>query len=566
MLNKNINYNKPTLFYNPINYKSLDEYKPIFEKFSTKEYNKNIVGDINLSLDILTQGNIINLSLPSVGLIKPVLSNGIHSIQNFTDFIKAIVHTKDFKDISYSIPLRSLNIGDTIADILSDTENISNIMNVNNILNNLDNINNNKTKLIKKMIDTIEINMEDIFNDKSINKKSPIKSEFIIPYRKDLKEPEKIILMTKSEIATICNKGKIEDMHKHNKDLSTYVILLTLNDESIMNRPNYKNVLACFLFYIIRIVYDICKKYINSIDNILKYIIDSKDKRFKLLNIKGAFEYTTALDKSLLKFKSVLLNNFYQLFLPSKITEFYGMHQDVNRCFIPEYKSVFTRDNEYIRHNYPFWEIDTINPLIPVIAITDNDKISNFILNISEKHDINNPDNILELGGRIFSNDTMKYVYKILTEYYTFLQKNNKFILFIIDKIIQYFNKKNIPIELLEDLVNDMYMVLAPYNKDKISNKLLLNFELYLEKSTNYYKKVIDIRNKIKSSKRININNLHNLEEVSLLNFNIYLTRALCYVPVTAHYITDIKLKNTLLTEYLKIKKKYENIIISYSE
>ena len=78
--------------------------------------------------------------------------------------------------------------------------------------------------------------------------------------------------------------------------------------------------------------------------------------------------------------------------------------------------------------------------------------------------------------------------------------------------------------------------------------------------------KIYQNLHKIKSSKRININNLHNLEEVSLLNFNIYLTRALCYVPVTAHYITDIKLKNTLLTEYLKIKKKYENIIISYSE
>ena len=565
-LNMNRNINEDIIFYNPINHKNIDSM--VLKKILTDNDNNNDNNNdnINKTLDILLHGNIINLSLPSIGIIKLNISkkkDGVY--ENYVNFIKKIINYPDnsYNIIEY-IPLTDLDISETLTNILLNNTTNININNINNLIN-MNNINNSKTKiLIKKIIDSVKNNIktDKIFLHRINNKKSKVKQEYLIPYI--INNKGGIEMMKKNDIETKCNTGDFNVVHNSNKDLIIYVIKnIYINKNNLNN--DFKNIMACFLFYIINVVCDICKEYINNIDNLLKQLIDSTEKRFRLLNIEEAFLYTSKLNKSLNKFKLILLNNFYQLFLPSKISEFYGMHQNNDGCYVPQQSSIFTMNDEYIIDNYPF---TTEFPL----SETENVdiKICNFILQNYE-YDVYDKKKILDIGGLVFDQDIMTESIKILNDYYTFLQKNNNFTLFIIDKIQYYFNvKKNIPYELLSDFQSSDLSTLiknrnlTPQNEKILKDKLLLKFKTYLERSTKYYLKIIDIREIIKSQKKYNFDKLYNLEEIYLLSFNIYLTRGLCLIPIVSNMINNINVKNFLLEEFLKIKKLNENIILKY--
>jgi hypothetical protein len=329
-----------------------------------------------------------------------------------------------------------------------------------------------------------------------------------------------------------------------------------------LNEKKYKNVLACFLFFLIRILYDIIKEYINSIDILLTQLLNVKDKRFDSLNIKGAFEYTTLLNTSLYKFKLILLNNFYNLFIPSKIIKNnYGMEKDANNCYVLESNSIFMNSDENIYRHFPIRIISSNKFTI--------ENLQQFILNIKEKSDIYNNEDILEFGGYSFNKEIMKISIKKINDYYTLLQKNNNFTLFIIDKIIDNFKNENIPYELISDL--ELYEGNMRYtsrltieDKEKLKKILLYKFNKDIEISTSYYIKLLDIRNKIKEEKNINTNILYNLELIYTLGFKLYRMKSICIKIITEKLVDNIDFKNILLTEYDKIKKSYEKNISKY--
>ena len=82
-----------------------------------------------------------------------------------------------------------------------------------------------------------------------------------------------------------------------------------------------------------------------------------------------------------------------------------------------------------------------------------------------------------------------------------------------------------------------------------------------MEKSTNYYIKLLNVRNKIKFSKKQDLDNLYNMEDIFKLSFKLYYIRASCIISITQKTINDLNVKNELLKEYHKIKKSYEDII-----
>jgi hypothetical protein len=463
------------------------------------------------------------------------------------------------------IPLTGLYISDVLSEKLLN-------LNINKIGNNLNyNFDNESMKnLIISMVKNINIKLIDIFYIYSKNNKVPkkIKHEFIIPYKieKYPSKPEEIVKMTKGDID---KNNNFEKVIESNNKVVSYVINNIFNkpkDEGIKNleKKNYKNVLACYLFYIINLIYTIVKSYIDSIDEILKNIVDSREKRFSVLNIKDAFEYTSLLNKSLLNFNKVLLNNYYYLFIPSKIVSGnYGMIIDEYNCYIPE--SIFLGDNETIFNEYPFFNnyvYDASSNNNNEIKV-DTSKMTNFITTFKGKNDIYKSTLKLEFGGLMCDNTTLKKSLDILSKYYKILERNNVFSNFVIDKLINNFKNKNcIPFEFIEDYYN-IVKLNSSINKD-IEKKILNKFDIQIQKSTEYFFRLTDIRNKIKKIKKTDIHNLHILEEILQLNFIAYRTKALSLITICEKLITDTKLKNSLLKMFSEIKKKHENLTKEY--
>ena len=549
-------YNKDLVINNPLNSKNIgfgffeEDYFKYIDTYNDSDKEK-----LKKNIDILLLGDVINISLPSIG---PINNNLSSDKNNFIEFINELISYKKDNDEIVKIPLAGLYIGDILSEKLLN-------LNINKIGNNLNyNFNNESMKkLIISMVKNINIKLTDIFYIYSKNNKAPkkIKHEFIIPYKieKYPSKPEEIVKMTKGDID---KNNNFEKVIQSNNKVVSYVINNIFNkpkDEGIKNleKKNYKNVLACYLFYIINLIYTIVKSYIDSIDEILKNIVDSRERRFTVLNIKDAFQYTSLLNKSLLNFNKVLLNNYYNLFIPSKIVSGnYGMRIDEYNCYIPE--SIFLGDNETILNEYPFNdpsynESSNDNNQIKVDTI----KMTNFIITFKGKNDIYKSTLKLELGGLMIDNTTLKKSLDILSQYYKILERNNIFSNFVIDKLIDNFkNKDCIPFEFIEEYYN-LVKINPSINKD-IEKKILNKFDIQIKKSTEYFFRLTDIRNKIKRIKKTDIHNLHILEEILQLNFIAYRTKALSLITICEKLITDTKLKNSLLKMF-SIKKE-ENI------
>ena len=549
-------YNKDLVINNPLNSKNIgfgffeEDYFKYIDTYNDSDKEK-----LKKNIDILLLGDVINISLPSIG---PINNNLSSDKNNFIEFINELISYKKDNDEIVKIPLAGLYIGDILSEKLLN-------LNINKIGNNLNyNFNNESMKkLIISMVKNINIKLTDIFYIYSKNNKAPkkIKHEFIIPYKieKYPSKPEEIVKMTKGDID---KNNNFEKVIQSNNKVVSYVINNIFNkpkDEGIKNleKKNYKNVRACYLFYIINLIYTIIKSYIDTIDEILKNIVDSRERRFTVLNIKDAFQYTSLLNKSLLNFNKVLLNNYYHLFIPSKIVSGnYGMRIDEYNCYIPE--SIFLGDNETILNEYPFNDPSYNESLNDNNQIkVDTIKMTNFIITFKGKNDIYKSTLKLELGGLMINNTTLKKSLDTLSQYYKILERNNIFSNFVIDKLIDNFkNKDCIPFEFIEEYYN-LVKINPSINKD-IEKKILNKFDIQIKKSTEYFFRLTDIRNKIKRIKKTDIHNLHILEEILQLNFIAYRTKALSLITICEKLITDTKLKNSLLKMF-SIKKE-ENI------
>jgi hypothetical protein len=155
----------------------------------------------------------------------------------------------------------------------------------------------------------------------------------------------------------------------------------------------------------------------------LKIGTQNKKSQFSNLNYENALGYLILLDNSLLNFRNVLLNNFYNMFLPSKISKMgYGMISDMNGCFVPEEGTMFLCENNDILEKYPI--VGCAN--IPIehtgqlystgfgdgnnIYDINNLRLIRFILSTSDKYDIYHKEKLLQIGGYVFNNDIMKII------------------------------------------------------------------------------------------------------------------------------------------------------------
>jgi hypothetical protein len=308
------------------------------------------------------------------------------------------------------------------------------------------------------------------------------------------------------------------------------------------------------MFYIINLTYDILKNYLDKIDTTIKDIAFAKNTLFGILNIKDAFEFTSSLKMSLYKFKLILLNNFYYLFIPANILSGnYGMELDEYNCFV--LLSTVLNDSNAIYEKYPFRNKDGLEEFIDVDKIL----LKKFILNTNNNYDIYNSKFLLEFGGWSFNYSITKKACTFLSDYYSILEKSNIFNIFIIDIIINNTNKdKKIPIEFMNTL-NSLELDLLIKNDLSKDEKYDLEIKIYsifdnlMEKSTNYWNKIRNLKKKDSKYK--------NNETIFLLCFNTFFIKAESILRIIKYKISDISLKNTLIEKCLKRKKYYEEQI-----
>jgi len=300
--------------------------------------------DIKLVLDSIIYPNVVNLSLPSLGPIYLLLSKKKNNFFEFTDYL--LNNLDGELDIVSKLPITELKIEEKMSEILStSTYN-----------------NNRKTsyiKLIENNIKSIKIRLEDILLEKRTNnvekRTDNVKKEYYIPY--EIKN-SKIV-----QIKRIDSGIKITKLIYHNFELLNFVINDTFklgNNNGIKNlyKDKYKNVLFCFLFFIIQLLSDIQKEYINRINIVLNTVVESsRNINYGNINLEKGFLFISELNNSVYKFKTILLNNLYQLFIPSStINNYYGMNKHDIGFFIPD--GIFLSTSDYIYNNYPFDYVD----------------------------------------------------------------------------------------------------------------------------------------------------------------------------------------------------------------
>ncbi len=548
-------YDENFIYENPIDneYIAFNGFnKDILKKNNVDKENKK---NIPIMFDILSQNQIINLSLPTIGVIYNNFTKKTE-VNTYVEFISSLMEFdgENENDIQRKNPLLSIDIADNVADVLFEISN------------------NNNEDLIKSMINNINVNINDLLvtskkeNNRTIKK---LKRKYIIPFKLTESNNKKISI-------TPLSKYDYEEYNENPKTLiakNNALIKHVINDTFMLSKENclknmdkshYKNIIASYLFYSIHLTYDYLKQYIDKIDEILKNVISLGEKRFGVLNIKDAFDYTTNLNISINNFKTIMLNNFYYVFLPTKINDGnYGMKINDNGSFVAE--SQFLNINENIYESYPFKKIENE----PKLKFSNNihDDLKDFILNLSNKTDIYNKKHILQMGAKYGNYSIMKKSLKTFDKYYEETENTNNFLVKIINILIDntvVYNK--FPYELIKD---DFDMDRLPHqnrfnknNKEDIENILIEEFENFLEKSTNNFIKVLELRKKIKNMNTHNdIESLRMTENKLLFISKLFSIKALSTIYMSKILIADTDFKNELLEKLYKIKKEYENII-----
>jgi hypothetical protein len=480
--------------------------------------NKNLN---NLQIDILSQGKFINLSYPSLGIIKSILTidhtSGGLSYQTLLEFFNDI-----FKNIhinfeeSFKLPIQNLNIGKTICNILTN--------------NTADSI-----ISVKDYINTVDINMMNIMTYEEIGKKKTkyfLKTQYIIPY--ELNKSNTIEYISNSGIKKYIKN--YNNYFKSEKDLfnKIYQDYITPEANKKLLQKNHK-VMYLLCYRNIILFYDFYHDYINN--KINKHIISLKlstNNLYKKLNYDEYFKYINKLNQSLLILKTILLNNLYNIFKPNIIGKNYGISFHGRIMYINE-NVIFTGNNIF---DNIFFDQD----------LSGKDKNYNLFVNFNEE-DYYDKNYKLFIGVSYDNNNKLNSSLGILNTNYTKLKSYSDYNNKILNLIIKIF-KTCIPIELLGQLIDkkSYFRNSALSNKDKnnIKNYIITLFKDSLKKSTEY---LIQIKNNNKKTKILILK--------SKINYNI----SYFIYRIVESSMYDITLKNEIRNEINKIKESYLDII-----
>jgi len=537
-VNKLNNSNKINILYNLSNLNKLNSkvyLNPLYDLDLKKNiinknihfytYGSNISNDFKNQLDILYYGKYLNNSLPSLGVISNKFNDDIYKPKNidtiknyksfsifFTNFFKDYIHNE--KNVLINLPISNLQIEETISDILTNQ-----IKNVNNI---------NKIKdVVKGSIEKIK--NRNIGNILKIDiKKGIINNKYIVPF----------IINKLNGIEYLKKKTDIKTYFKLETDYkNTFKQIYKYIEDNIKKpkTPYLDKLLALYLYLQIELYYDLYKDYIKSLTNILIKLSKSNNSNLNKLNFKEANIYIDKLEISLLKFKKILLNNFYNLFIPTKIDNNYGIviNEDTE---INEIDPSADLIGHKINEEYPLFNSNTLLP---------------FVINF-KKNDIYDKSILLEIGTLCFNNkyfSSTLSIYKNYLNKYHYVDKNN---LLIINYIKKYFEKCVI-IEQLNKIKEK-----KPYLKKEhleIEQKVNLENILFTFFKDNLDKSSISLLNASKYNK------FSQNKEIELFKSKIYYNIYKITFKIIENVVANIDVKNKLIRKCTILEENYIKLI-----
>ena len=457
LFTKNLRYENPITF----NLNSNISLNRILNDYDNEEKN---------AIDNIILGNNINFSLPSIG---PILS--IYTPDPYKIDISTLIYTLITTDnvpfppnyLEY-VPLFKQNITDTLSNILLQSDKENNLWNV-KIGNST---NNNTLKYIKRYFKSVSISLTDIFFDTA-----GIKKKYFVPYK-----IEKNIISETSSIPSpaassassepASKDDKIKAVIDANNTIVNHVIQEMSDNSNNLNKQNMKNILCSYLFFVINVFYDFYKKYIDKLNDVIVSLSVSKYKN--QLNIASGFKYIEKLNISLLNFKKILLNNFYELFLPSSIiNNNYGMILNKDGFYVSA--SSFIASNDDISNNFPFKESISHSNIV-------NNKISliNFMFLNKSNTDIYD-DKLLELGGFSYNNIITRNAISILNDFFDIDKRKNNLNIFLLELLERFFkeNSCNVLITNLEAIINEPTNVKKEKDIEEYYKKCLFSSATY---------------------------------------------------------------------------------------
>ncbi len=354
---------------------------------------------INYLISNISYYNNINILAPTIGNVY--LSNNLSS--SLSHMILNICNGEN--DIASFIPLHNQNIKDDISSLIikKDGENVD-----------------YKKKVLSSILGNIDISYDSIMKDKN-----KIKKHYIIPYeRKENGNSEDSGITFEYEKYTTLSSSK-EVIQKNLELLSQVLEYIEKNPKNI-NKPNIKEICALYVYFIISLFYDVYNTYLLKINALLYEL--NEDPRYNDDNIDLGLAYINKTMDSLKMFKKILLNNFYDFFIPSKLTKAYGIKLDDNGFVVCGSKLAI--EDETLLKKYPFKYFKSSEIKLEI----NRDSllaINNFIVGKKRNGDIYNPRELLYIGYYVPNDSKMKDLLGFLKYYIHVLNSQFTFSIFI---------------------------------------------------------------------------------------------------------------------------------------
>lgn len=460
----------------------------------------------------------INLYAPSIGNIY--LSNMLSS--SITHMMIQLANSEN--DILSTIPLHNQNIKDDLTSLI-----------VKNDSTNSD----YKKKVLSSVLNSIEITYDQIMKDKN-----KVKKVFIIPYRKEESSDE-------GEIKHKFNYDKSsyitssKDVLKANQELLSKTWDLIKDNPNHLNLPFVKDILALYVYFVINLFYETYYLYLSKISNILYEF--NEDNRFAEDNVDIGITYIDKCIESLKVFKKILLNNFYDFFLPSRVTKAYGIKIDDNGFVVCGSKLAV--ENDFIFKKYPFQHFENSGTKIAI----DKDsllKVNNFIVGKKRSGDVYNPKDSLYIGFYSPNEGKMKDLVGFYKYYIHVLLTQFSFDVYICNLLSKRL-LTGMPIELFEN-VQKKINELKEDSSNKSKNEVVILCYKYLVKSYQLIKSSKD-----KKFDKEKLKDVKAQEEFVLLSNFYYNFASILYEMVNQNTTINPKVQSYILKH---IKRAFDKI------
>ncbi len=395
-----------------------------------------------------------------------------------------------------------------------------------------------RKKILSNVLQSIDLSYDDILKEKG-----KVKKIFIIPYRKEESTNnsgqashqfryDKYMIVTSSK-----------EILKANEELLSKTWDLLKENPKHINTPFVKEILALYVYFAIQLFYETYYTYFSKINQILYEF--QEDSRFVEDSIDLGILYIDKCIDSLKVFKKILLNNFYDFFLPSRLTKSYGIKIDDNGYVVCGSKLAV--DYEFIIKKYPFQHMGSSG--------TDKESlmsVNHFLVGKRRSGDVYNPKEELYIGFYLPSESLMKEVIQFYKKYINVLLSSFSFYIFL-SNIISKHLLRTIPYELFESPIQKLKELKTDSNQ-KSKNQIVILCYKYLVKSYRLIQ-----TSKEKKYNKEKIQDVKAQEEFVLLSNFYYNYASILYEIVNQNQTLPYAIRNELLTLMKRAFKKIES-------